>query len=344
MHVILVWTCIGSSLGGMITRTEDKACYTSDGIGVSQVYIGNPTNCDTRSHGYQLASMDRLLMEVDDTASVVIQQPPADPSQMAVLPKKVQTMIWRCMVSIGYTLGCTPSQHDIQQTFPIRPARRRTREHVPDRGARGVKRGACRQPGRGAGSGCPPVPSVPQARTCRPRACRGGERTSQTPPPPGLGFASFQHHILYSSGFLGFVHPLLRARPVHLHRISLYRRHLRLMKRSGRMTWMGYNITDSGIVLQQNIPNTHDRNTTSLPEHITTVTQMVSDEPSMLYNTVNNDDDEVDGSNGDDAVSNQSESDDDNDSEEGEFQTPLNIVNPVNQVTEMGEQQMVQQR
>ncbi|KAI5672556.1 hypothetical protein M9H77_12920 [Catharanthus roseus] len=34
---------------------------------------------------------------------------------------------------------------------------------------------------------------------------------------------------------------------------------------------------------QQNIPITHDMNTTSLPEHITAVTQMVSDEPSMLY-------------------------------------------------------------
>ncbi|KAI5649863.1 hypothetical protein M9H77_35868 [Catharanthus roseus] len=81
---------------------------------------------------------------------------------------------------------------------------------------------------------------------------------------------------------------------------------------------------------QQNIPSTHDRNTTTLPEHITAVTQMVFDEPSMLYSTVNNDDDEVDGSDGDDAVSSQSESDDDNDPEEGEFHPPLNLENPVN--------------
>ncbi|KAI5658725.1 hypothetical protein M9H77_27518 [Catharanthus roseus] len=72
---------------------------------------------------------------------------------------------------------------------------------------------------------------------------------------------------------------------------------------------------------QQNIPHTHNRNTTTLPEHITAVTQMVSDE-FILYSTVNNDDDEVDRSDGDDAVSSQSESDDDNDPEEGEFQTP----------------------
>ncbi|KAI5680473.1 hypothetical protein M9H77_01700 [Catharanthus roseus] len=85
---------------------------------------------------------------------------------------------------------------------------------------------------------------------------------------------------------------------------------------------------------QQNIPNTQDRNTTTLSKHITAVTQMVSDELSMLYSTVNNDDNEVDGSDGDDDVSSQSESDDDNEPEEGEFQTLLNSVNPVNPVTE----------
>ncbi|KAI5674057.1 hypothetical protein M9H77_14421 [Catharanthus roseus] len=85
---------------------------------------------------------------------------------------------------------------------------------------------------------------------------------------------------------------------------------------------------------QQNIPSTHDKNTTIFPEHITAVTQMVSDELSMLYNTVNNDDDEVDGSDGDDAVSSQSESDDDNDPEEGEVHPSLTPENSVNPVTE----------
>ncbi|KAI5678622.1 hypothetical protein M9H77_09572 [Catharanthus roseus] len=60
---------------------------------------------------------------------------------------------------------------------------------------------------------------------------------------------------------------------------------------------------------------------------------MVSNELSMLYSTFNNDDDEVDGSDGDDAVSSQSESDDDNDPKEGEFQTSLNPVNLINPVT-----------
>ncbi|KAI5670881.1 hypothetical protein M9H77_11245 [Catharanthus roseus] len=54
---------------------------------------------------------------------------------------------------------------------------------------------------------------------------------------------------------------------------------------------------------------------------------------------VNNDDDEVDGSDGDEAVSSQSESDDDNAPEEGEFQTLINPVNPVNPVTENTVQQ-----
>ncbi|KAI5648631.1 hypothetical protein M9H77_34636 [Catharanthus roseus] len=66
---------------------------------------------------------------------------------------------------------------------------------------------------------------------------------------------------------------------------------------------------------QQNIPIIHDMNTTTLPEHITA----------------------VDGSDGDEAVSSQSESD--NEPEEGEFQTPINPVNLVNPVTENTVQQ-----
>ncbi|KAI5678417.1 hypothetical protein M9H77_09367 [Catharanthus roseus] len=71
-----------------------------------------------------------------------------------------------------------------------------------------------------------------------------------------------------------------------------------------------------------------------MTEHITAVTHMVSDEPSMLYTTVNDDDDEIDQSDGNDAGSSQSESDDDNDPKEGELQTLVNPINPVNPVTE----------
>ncbi|KAI5662562.1 hypothetical protein M9H77_21885 [Catharanthus roseus] len=85
---------------------------------------------------------------------------------------------------------------------------------------------------------------------------------------------------------------------------------------------------------QQNIPSTHDRNTTILPKHIMAVTHMVSDEPSILYSIVKNDDDEVDGLDRGDVVSSQSKSDDDNDLEKGEFHPPLNPENPVNPVIE----------
>ncbi|KAI5683640.1 hypothetical protein M9H77_04868 [Catharanthus roseus] len=87
-------------------------------------------------------------------------------------------------------------------------------------------------------------------------------------------------------------------------------------------------------IQQHSILIAHDRNTTNTTEHITAVTQIVSDEPSMLYITVNNDDDEVDQSDRDNAISSHSESDDDNDPQEGELQTPVNPVNPVNLVTE----------
>ncbi|KAI5675349.1 hypothetical protein M9H77_06299 [Catharanthus roseus] len=70
----------------------------------------NPANRDTRSTS--------MLQEVDDMASVVIQEQPSSLSQMAVFVKKVQMIIRRCIISIGGTLGCTPLQHDIQRTFP----------------------------------------------------------------------------------------------------------------------------------------------------------------------------------------------------------------------------------
>ncbi|KAI5669470.1 hypothetical protein M9H77_19323 [Catharanthus roseus] len=122
--------------------------------GITRVYIGNLANRDSRSYGYQPAGVDRrmmtsMLQEVDDMTSVVIQQPTTYPSQMAMQG------LSRC------TLGCTPSKHDIQHTFPVQPSHRRPREHVPDRGARGVKRGARRLPGCGAGGGRPPIPPIP---------------------------------------------------------------------------------------------------------------------------------------------------------------------------------------
>ncbi|KAI5650719.1 hypothetical protein M9H77_36724 [Catharanthus roseus] len=58
------------------------------------------------------------------------EEPPSSHSQMTVFVKKVQTIIRKCMVSIGGTLGCTPLQNDIQQMFPVQPSRRHPLEHV----------------------------------------------------------------------------------------------------------------------------------------------------------------------------------------------------------------------
>ncbi|KAI5672555.1 hypothetical protein M9H77_12919 [Catharanthus roseus] len=180
-------------------------------------------------------------------ASVAIQEPPSSPSQIAAVMKKVQTILRWCMVSIGGTLGCTPSQDDIQATFPVHPSRRRPREHVPDRGARGVKRGARRHPGREAGAGRPPVLPAPQrlehvdpgpavvergeesgtgqqyvdpfdspyldmpsyslVLTPYPQSLPSGSGTSQMPPVPSSGFAAFQSLHPSAYGFSGFRAP-----------------------------------------------------------------------------------------------------------------------------------------
>ncbi|KAI5676830.1 hypothetical protein M9H77_07780 [Catharanthus roseus] len=116
-------------------------------LGYHTGVIGNPANRDTRTVGYQPAGVDRRMTE-----------PPSSPSQIASFVKKVQTIIRGCMVSIGGTLGCTPFQHDIQQTFPVQSSRCLPQELVPDRGARGVKRGTRRLPGGGARGGRPPAP------------------------------------------------------------------------------------------------------------------------------------------------------------------------------------------
>ncbi|KAI5656678.1 hypothetical protein M9H77_25471 [Catharanthus roseus] len=151
-----------------------------------------------------------MLQEVDDMASVVIQQPPTDPSQMAVFAKKVQMIIRRCM------------------TFPVQPSHRRPREHVLDRGNRGVKRGAHRLPGRGVGGGRPPVPPIPHrhehvdpehVEVERGEGSGGGQPTVDPfdspnwiqeiadASPSQLGFASFQAPHSTSFGFFGFRAP-----------------------------------------------------------------------------------------------------------------------------------------
>ncbi|KAI5654931.1 hypothetical protein M9H77_32118 [Catharanthus roseus] len=77
---------------------------------------------------------------------------------------------------------------------------------------------------------------------------------------------------------------------------------------------------------QQTVSSTQARNIINMTEHVIVITQMASHKPSMLYTTVNDDDDEIDHLSEDYVASSQSESDDNNDAEEEELQT---LVIPV---------------
>ncbi|KAI5672097.1 hypothetical protein M9H77_12461 [Catharanthus roseus] len=170
--------------------------------GITRVYIGNPANRDTRAHdgcGYEKSVDDHLAMHGLHRG----------------------------------TLGCTPSQHHIQATFPVQPSRRRPQEHVLDRGARGVKKGAGRPPvppapqrqehvdpgptvverGEGSGRGQQYVdpfdsPHLDMASYSLglmpdPQSLPSGSGMSQMPPAPSLGFAAFQSPYSSAYGFLG---------------------------------------------------------------------------------------------------------------------------------------------
>ncbi|KAI5663364.1 hypothetical protein M9H77_22687 [Catharanthus roseus] len=112
------------------TVAAEALSYPSDEYikwyrGITRVYIGNPVNRDTRTYGYQDVDVDRRMME-----------PPSSPSQMALFAKKVQTIIRSRRIAVpGARTGLS---------------------------ARGVKRGARRHPGHGAGGGRPPVPPAPE--------------------------------------------------------------------------------------------------------------------------------------------------------------------------------------
>ncbi|KAI5655154.1 hypothetical protein M9H77_32341 [Catharanthus roseus] len=86
----------------------------------------------------------------------------------------------------------------------VQLSRRHPREHVLDRGARGVERSAHRQPSHGAGGGRPLVPPFP-GRHGHVEMERG---TLCVPPPPDLGFAPFQSLDGTSLGFSSFHAPL----------------------------------------------------------------------------------------------------------------------------------------
>ncbi|KAI5683267.1 hypothetical protein M9H77_04495 [Catharanthus roseus] len=126
---------------------------------ITRVYIENLANCNTRSIGYQSTGVDRRMMVhsrvsffCGDIGTTFISL------TNGYFCKESATIIRRCMVFIGGTLGCTQSQHDIQQTILVQPSCRCPRELVPDQGARGVKKGARILPGGGARGGRPLTP------------------------------------------------------------------------------------------------------------------------------------------------------------------------------------------
>lgn len=62
----------------------------------------------------------------------MLEGPPSSPTRYTSLMRRVPTIIHRYMVSIGSTLGCTPSQHDVQQTLTVQPSRHRPWEPIPE--------------------------------------------------------------------------------------------------------------------------------------------------------------------------------------------------------------------
>ncbi|KAI5663216.1 hypothetical protein M9H77_22539 [Catharanthus roseus] len=297
---------------------------TLDVIGTTRVYIRNIANRDTRTVGYQPTGVDRRMMEVDDMATEVIQGSPSSPTEVASFAKKVQTIIRRCMVSTGGTLGCTPSQQDIHMTFLVQPSRCRPRELVPDRGRHEhvdpeheVERDE-ESGGRGHVHGhvwashhvdlfdSPDLdmPSFSLGLT-PPSMSLPGFSSFLAPPLPGTADSSTPYQpILYESSSDEEANGWHDTYTAAWIRTSCWEK--------------DYEIQQHSILITQDI------STINTTKCITAVKQMVSDEPSMLYPTVNDNDDEIDQSDGDDVVSSQFESDDDNNPKEGELQTPIN--------------------
>ncbi|KAI5667907.1 hypothetical protein M9H77_17760 [Catharanthus roseus] len=140
------------------------------GIDISRgVYIGNLPRSDTRKFGCQPAGVDRRMMtsrlhEVDEMTIGVLEGPPSSSTQYTSVMRKVQTIIRRCMVSIGGMLDicCTSIARCLQ-------------EPVAEHGAHGVKKDARRLPGGGAYVGHALFPPHLVGRGCADPE-HGGER------------------------------------------------------------------------------------------------------------------------------------------------------------------------
>ncbi|KAI5658665.1 hypothetical protein M9H77_27458 [Catharanthus roseus] len=198
-----------------------------------RVYIENSSNRDTRSVGYQHARVDRrmmtsMLQEVDD---MVVSSDTGTTfiffTNGCFCEKKVQTIIWRNHTFIFITDGCFCEEddhlevyciywwyfvlHSITARYPTDIPSTTVASPSPGACTRpecsGVKRGAHRQPGRGAEGGrlaVPPFPGRPGhadlghvdmergEESGQVERCEGRSGTLRAPLPPGLGFAPFQ--------------------------------------------------------------------------------------------------------------------------------------------------------
>ncbi|KAI5676329.1 hypothetical protein M9H77_07279 [Catharanthus roseus] len=206
---------LGAMWDGAVLAVEDLSSSRDDYIiwyrDITRVYIGNPANRGTH-----------------DIATGVIEGPRSYPTQIASFAKKFQIIIRRCMISISGNLGCTPSQHDIQQTFRVQPSHRRPGNPYPSVVLVKLREGLSRLPG-GARGGRPSVPPNPSrggnadpgrgeernldrasfslGLTPPAQSHPGGLRTSYATPPLGLGFSSFRSPQPLGLGFSLFQAP-----------------------------------------------------------------------------------------------------------------------------------------
>ncbi|KAI5661876.1 hypothetical protein M9H77_21199 [Catharanthus roseus] len=125
--------CATSDFGLITDLSSRRDDYIRWYWNITLVYIGNLARRDAWTFGYQSAGVDRQMMFFLD----------------------IHSARGRChdYMGVGETaiisdlVCCTPSHHGIQQTFAVQQSRHRPWEPVPECGARGVNRGACRLPG-----------------------------------------------------------------------------------------------------------------------------------------------------------------------------------------------------
>ncbi|KAI5653017.1 hypothetical protein M9H77_30204 [Catharanthus roseus] len=83
--------------------------------------------------------------------------------------------------------------------------------------------------------------------------------------------------------------------------------------------------TDRGVTYYRHYQNTMTQ-IANIPEHGMAITHIVFDEPSMLYPSINEDDDDNDHSDEDYTISSKSNDSNDPDNEEEDIRTPVNPI------------------